>query len=226
MRLFWCGLLISVLYFLMLGGVIYALELELMRSWNEFGDFLAGAFSPVAFLWLVLGYIQQQKELQQNTLALELQAQELKNSVEQYKEMVSVAREQLLSDRESFETSKREKEKQYKPIIKAPSISPSVILGGKNFRYKGALSIGGEDALLVTIKTEPPFDPFNECNIHHAKAGDLALGESSDIPHQDLPRTIVMTISYQSKIGNQYKDKYVYSLGERGVYSIIDEGSL
>ncbi|ELY2765872.1 hypothetical protein SMC44_001346 [Cronobacter malonaticus] len=226
MRLFWCGLLISVLYFLMLGGVIYALELELMRSWNEFGDFLAGAFSPVAFLWLVLGYIQQQKELQQNTLALELQAQELKNSVEQYKEMVSVAREQLLADRESFEVSKREKERQYKPIIRAPSISPSIIVGGKTLRYKGTLSIGGEDALNLTIKTEPPFSPFNNCNIHHAKAGTLPLGESIDIPLEDLPPTIVMIISYQSKLGNHYKEQYVYSLGERGIYSIITKEKL
>lgn len=30
---------------------------------NELGDFLAGIFSPLAFLWLVLGFFQQKKEL-------------------------------------------------------------------------------------------------------------------------------------------------------------------
>ena len=95
MRLFWYGLLVSVLYFVMLGAVIYFMELGVMTSWNEFGDFLAGAFSPVAFFWLVLGYLQQQKELQQNTKALELQALELKNSVDQYREMVSAFKTQF-----------------------------------------------------------------------------------------------------------------------------------
>ncbi len=50
---------------------------------NELGDFFAGFFSPLAFLWLVFGYYQQGEELKQNTLALNLQADELRNSVEQ-----------------------------------------------------------------------------------------------------------------------------------------------
>ena len=49
-----------------------------VETLNEFGDFIAGAFAPLAFLWLVLGYYQQGKELQQNTEALRLQADELK----------------------------------------------------------------------------------------------------------------------------------------------------
>lgn len=226
MRLFWYGIVGSALYFVMLGAVIYFMELGTMKSWNEFGDFLAGAFSPVAFLWLVLGYIQQQKELQQNTQALELQALELKNSVDQYREMVAVAREQLLSDRKSLESAALEKETQYKPIIKAPSLSPSAIIGGERFKYRGELSIAGEDALMVAIKTEPSFSPYNGYNLHHAKAGNLMLGESGEIRSEDLPGTVVMTISYQSKIGKQYKNKYVYSLNERGRYSIIDDENI
>ncbi len=35
---------------------------------NEVGDFLAGVFGTVAFLWLVIGYLMQNKELQNNTL--------------------------------------------------------------------------------------------------------------------------------------------------------------
>ncbi|MBI2728750.1 MAG: hypothetical protein HYX42_21120 [Polaromonas sp.] len=27
---------------------------------NEWGDFLAGSFAPLAFLWLVLGYLQKE----------------------------------------------------------------------------------------------------------------------------------------------------------------------
>lgn len=44
---------------------------------NEMGDALAGAFAPLAFAWLVLGFFQQGQELKQNT-------QQMKDSVEQF----------------------------------------------------------------------------------------------------------------------------------------------
>ena len=60
-------------------------------GWNDFfrlpvaelGSFLEGAFAPLAFLWLVIGYFLQQKELQQNTLALRAQAEEIQRTAEQ-----------------------------------------------------------------------------------------------------------------------------------------------
>lgn len=62
---------------------------------NEIGDFLAGAFGPVAFLWLILGYLQQGRELKLSSEALRMQAAELKNSVEQQTQLVAVGREQI-----------------------------------------------------------------------------------------------------------------------------------
>ena len=64
---------------------------------NELGDFLAGSFAPLAFLFLYLGYKQQGEELKQNTKALNLQAEELKNSVEQQKELVKIQQQELES---------------------------------------------------------------------------------------------------------------------------------
>ncbi len=49
----------------------------------ELGSFLEGAFAPLAFLWLVIGYFLQQKELEQNTDALLAQAEEIQRSAEQ-----------------------------------------------------------------------------------------------------------------------------------------------
>ena len=37
---------------------------------EEVGSFLEGAFAPLAFLWLVVGYFLQQQELIQNTQAM------------------------------------------------------------------------------------------------------------------------------------------------------------
>lgn len=50
---------------------------------EEMGSFLEGAFAPLAFLWLVIGYFLQQEELQQNTAALNAQAREIERAAEQ-----------------------------------------------------------------------------------------------------------------------------------------------
>ena len=47
------------------------------------GNFLEGAFAPLAFLWLVIGYFLQQKELEQNTEALRAQAAEIQRTADQ-----------------------------------------------------------------------------------------------------------------------------------------------
>lgn len=70
---------------------------------NSLGDFLAGIFAPVAFFWLILGYVQQGKQLDQNTKALgqqekalQLQIDEMKNSVEQQSKLAQIQSDQLI----------------------------------------------------------------------------------------------------------------------------------
>ncbi len=68
---------------------------------NEVGDFLAGIVGPLALLWLILGYFQQGEELRNSANALNLQAQELRNSVEQQSRLVATAENQLAVEREA-----------------------------------------------------------------------------------------------------------------------------
>lgn len=82
--------------YLLLGGAS-KWELLLASPPNEFGDFLAGASAPLAFLWLALTvWLQsrelrlQRRELQQNGEALRLQAEELRNSVEQLRKQTDL----------------------------------------------------------------------------------------------------------------------------------------
>lgn len=96
----WIGAAFSVLYVGLLISLLFwrskdiaALELNLL------GDFVAGAVGPMAFLWLVLGYLQQGDELKQNTEALKLQADELANSVEQQRKLVELTRQQIEEER-------------------------------------------------------------------------------------------------------------------------------
>lgn len=79
---------------------------------NELGDFLAGAFAPLAFLWLALTvWLQsrelrlQRRELQQNGEALRLQAEELRNSVEQLRKQTDL----LQTNAQTREREKRER---------------------------------------------------------------------------------------------------------------------
>ena len=71
------GWVLSILYLLFILTIsllfVFASDSKSL-SLNNLGDYLAGVFSPLAFLWLVLGYRQQAKELR-------LQAKELKNTV-------------------------------------------------------------------------------------------------------------------------------------------------
>jgi hypothetical protein len=76
---------------------------------NEIGDLLAGAFGPLAILWLILGFFQQGVELRQNTRTLQLQEEalraqvsELNASVEQQRQLVEISRKQMEAELEAL----------------------------------------------------------------------------------------------------------------------------
>ncbi len=85
---------------------------------NELGDFLAGVFAPLAFLWLVLGFLQQGLELRNSANALWLQGEELKNSVEQQRDLVNVTREQLAFESKLLAQQQSEVARNSRPILK------------------------------------------------------------------------------------------------------------
>ena len=67
------------------------------------GSFLEGAFAPLAFLWFVLGYFTQQKELSQNTEAIKLQHQEMqKTAVQAVIQAQATQASEVHARRESF----------------------------------------------------------------------------------------------------------------------------
>lgn len=83
--------------------VIYGLGLfERPSSFNELGDFLAGVFAPVGFVWLIFGYIQQGKQLDQNTKALEQQEMALKLQIDEIKETVKQQNEMLIINKNNL----------------------------------------------------------------------------------------------------------------------------
>lgn len=114
------GLIVTTLYLLIFYfGIKGRLEQIKIMPLNELGDFFAGAFGPLAILWLVLGFFQQGKELKQNTEALQLQAEELKNSVIAQKDIASATKQQYEL---SMLTQKEIK------ITKSESLEPKFII--------------------------------------------------------------------------------------------------
>lgn len=102
------GVSISVLYAgLLIAMMIWRWDEIAKLPLNSLGDFAAGAFGPMAILWLVLGYFQQGDDLKHNTDALRLQAEELANTVQQQRELVALGHEQLQREKRLAQDERR-----------------------------------------------------------------------------------------------------------------------
>jgi len=126
------GVIATLIWFLGIYVFSQSNSYNLPATLNELGDFLAGIFAPIAFFWLILGYIQQGKQLDQNTKALEqqekalqLQIDEMKEGVKQQAELVNIQKTQyeeqqnlleprfIISDAEVFNVLGSEVEKNF-----------------------------------------------------------------------------------------------------------------
>lgn len=137
---------------------------------NELGDFAAGAFGPLAILWLVMGYRQQGKELKLNTQALTHQVKELNASVQQQQEMVAINKEVM-----AFEKQKTAEEQQRSNH----AIQPSFELFGEmisadavEIEWKLQVINHGERCTMFSIYMHPE-RPIPSVQIANFPAGDL-----------------------------------------------------
>lgn len=130
------GILITLLWLGALITYVVATWSSFSRlAANELADFAGGAFAPLAFLWLVLGFFQQGKELRLNGQALWLQGRELQYSVEQQRQLVEVTREQLNFENDVLKAQREDIARNSQPVL---ALQPSGSFpGGNNTRMYG-----------------------------------------------------------------------------------------
>lgn len=98
------GGVVTVAYLFGVAVLVYVKRASLPGlELNAIGDFLAGVFGPIAFLWLVLGYMQQGRELKLSSNALREQASELRVSVAQQAELLKATNKSLENYEKSLE---------------------------------------------------------------------------------------------------------------------------
>jgi hypothetical protein len=80
-------------------------------GWTDFarqnapslGSFLEGAFAPLAFLWLVVGFFLQQKQLSENTRTIQMQLTEMRRTAAQAEiQSRAIAADELHSRQDTF----------------------------------------------------------------------------------------------------------------------------
>tara|TARA_R110002072_G_scaffold89232_4_gene199875 strand:- start:1808 stop:2689 length:882 start_codon:yes stop_codon:yes gene_type:complete len=102
----WLGIAVTAIWLLVLGmyisGAVGWFNIGNVPI-DTLGSFLEGSFAPLAFLWFVLAYFSQQKELAQNTEALKMQSLEMQRSVEQASiQSTAISESEMHARREAF----------------------------------------------------------------------------------------------------------------------------
>jgi hypothetical protein len=113
---------------------------------NEYGDVFAGLAAPIAFLWLVLGFLQQGQELK-------LQIEELRNTFRHQGELVEVSREQVAAQTAQIEHERRQHQLALQPHF---VLSCNGSSGGPDgITYDIELTNGGASSTNVFVSVDP-----------------------------------------------------------------------
>ena len=190
---------------------------------NEFGDFFAGVFGPLMLFWLILGHMQQQKELQQNTSALELQAQELKRSVEQHKELVKATKEQVEADLKSLEIEQNRVHKEAHPEFSIISAGTTQTSAQKKV-YAIQIKNTGKPAASVMYATEPDIPQISkQATQNFFDTGAVRKLGWDNLTSGEAPLLLKLVIMCRDSNTNQYTKIFLLQMGDRNQYEVISQ---
>lgn len=170
--------------------------------------------------WLILGYIQQQNELRQNTKALELQADELKRSVEQHKELVKATREQVDADLKALEIEEIRARREAHPNFSITSAGWRSKSGPK-VSFEIGLINSGKPASSVSFSTVPEIDQINPKSIvHYFNEGQTHTLKWDTEKSGDAPSQLKLIVSCKDANTNSYNKMFDLVLDENDKYHV------
>jgi hypothetical protein len=154
------GLVITVVWgFFLCILIFFKFEDFLSLKLNELGDFSAGAFAPIAFFWLIIGYFQQGKELKLNRGALTAQVVELRQTVEQQKVMAEAATESLRISVKQFAEAAKAESRRWQPIFKFIDSDSKFVINDE-VRFVLRFDNLGQDVSNVSFSIDEPSDVY------------------------------------------------------------------
>ena len=126
-------------------------------SLNEWGDFFAGVVAPLAFLWLIIGYLQQGDEVRSNTETLQRQQAALERQVDETAALERRAAEQVKVATERLELARQEAER-LRAIDKARTqpVFGFVSGSGTGVTWEMEFRNSGGPAYDLQISIDPP----------------------------------------------------------------------
>ena len=163
---------------------------------NEVGDFLAGAFGPIAILWLVLGFFQQGDELRQSTAALEEQSKQLKSTSDHQRNVAEISLKALELNREERIARDHQYRASLKPIF---SIEAGKFIEKDDFCEldcrvinDGALVF---NVFIICSRAEIEYACHRHGNIANGGVASFTCKWSKDVPGTSL----IITIRYEEQ---------------------------
>lgn len=188
--------------------------LESPSSLNELGDFLAGIFAPVAFFWLILGYVQQGKQLEQNSRAIKLQAEALNLQIYEFKKLVAIQDKQNLDKKMSVKPKFIFKEggciKKYEENEEEDMFNLSLQL----------LNQGTGDAFDIKVHNKQQYS-YNLFEVSKLKLDSAVLVNfclyisSFDQYLEGLIYRKLIEVEFKDKFGNQFTEIFTLYIGRK-----------
>lgn len=203
---------LGILWFIFDGRLT---EILLMPP-NEIGDLLAGMFGPLAILWLILGFFQQGIELRQNTKALELQAEELKNSVEQQRELVSVTRSQMEAELAVVRHEQELQKKNALPKFIFHDASIYTNATHSDLVFNSGLENVGNTATSVSISCSSEIRSISPRNFATYKRGEKITVQWIAPAVSDSTEGVWMQIEFIDASGIQGNQRFLAKTSENG----------
>lgn len=187
---------------------------------NNLGDFLAGIFGPLMLFWLIIGYKQQQEELKQNTKALEMQADELRKSVEQHKELVNATRRQIAVESKSLEFAIKKHEDGESPNFNLEKVKTSV--GRKNIIVDNIVFKNvGKSAYSVHVQIDPE-DFLTKDSVDYDIVPENSVISIVWLTLKDeigkRPKELTITLYFKNVESKEYSLLFNFSLNDKKKY--------